>query len=89
MKAVTIAITLLVLGSTHARAEQYETYAFGDSEAEACRQVKSDLNDQAILQCRMNGGAFDTADYGPCRTTETERGRFKVFRSVEFSCKPI
>jgi len=88
MKATGLTIALLILGVNPVQAEHYETYAFGDTEAQACEQVKSDLRDQAILQCGMNGGSFDKADYGKCRRTAFARGRYKVVSSVEFSCKP-
>jgi hypothetical protein len=88
MKATGLAAALLLFGVQPALAGHYETYAFGDTEAEACDQVKSDLRDQAILQCRMNGAVFDKADYGACRKTQFEHGRYKVVRSVEFTCKP-
>ena len=50
-------------------------------------KAKSDLNDQAILQCRMNGGLLVKADVGACRMTESSRARYKVLRSVEFACR--
>lgn len=79
---------MLLFGMNPAQAEHYETYAFGDTEEEACQQVKSDLQDQAILQCGMNGEAFGTAKYGECRRVEFARDRYKVVRSVEFFCEP-
>jgi hypothetical protein len=88
MKQLGLTIVLFLLGVKYALADQYETYAFGDSEAEACEQVKSDLKDQAILTCRMNGGLFEKADYGKCRITESSGSRYKAVRSVQFSCKP-
>ena len=88
MKELGLTIVLLVLGMTYVQADSYETYAFGDTEEEACEQVESDLKDQAILQCRMNGGLFEKADYGECRITESSGTRYKAVRSVEFTCMP-
>ena len=88
MKELGLTIALLMLAVTYAQADHYETYAFGDTASEACEQAKSDLNDQAILQCRMNGGLLVKADVGDCRMTESSSARYKVLRSVEFSCRP-
>lgn len=88
MKMTVQAIALIAFAAGAAQAGQYETYAFGDSKEEACEQVKSDLRDQAILECKLNGRAFDKAEYGECRQTEFARGRYTVERSVEFTCKP-
>jgi len=87
MKALGLTIAVWVLGVTYVQADSYETYAFGDTEAEACEQVKSDLKDRAILQCRMNGGSFDKADYGECRIEDSSGSRYKAVSAVEFSCK--
>ena len=87
MKELGLTIALLVLAVTCAQADSYETYAFGDTEAEACEKAKSDLNDQAILQCRMNGGLLEKADVGDCRMTESSSARYKVLRAVEFACR--
>jgi hypothetical protein len=87
MKVLGLTIVLLLVGMKSAQAEHYETYAFGDSEVEACVQVKSQLTDWAILKCRMNGGLFEKADYGECRATKNSRGRYEAVRSVEYSCK--
>lgn len=87
MKELGLTIALSVLAVTYAQAESYETYAFGDTESEACEKAKSDLNDQAILQCRMNGGLLAKADVGACRMTESSSARYKVLRSVEFACR--
>lgn len=88
MKLSGLTIALLMFGVNDARAENYETYAFGDNVKEACEQVQSDLRDQAILQCRMNGAVFDKANYGNCQTAKTSHGRYKAVRSVKFTCKP-
>ena len=87
MKELGLTIALLVLAVTWAQADSYETYAFGDTEAEACEKAKSDLNDQAILQCRMNGGVLVKAGVGDCRLTESSGARYQVLRSVEFACR--
>ena len=87
MKALALMIALWVLAVPYAQADSYETYAFGDTESEACEQVKSDLKDQAILQCRMNDGFLINADFGNCRITESNSARYEVLRSVEFSCR--
>lgn len=87
MKVLGLTIALLLLGMNSAQAERSETYAFGDTEAEACDQVKSELTDQAILKCRMNGGWFEKAEYGECRATKSDRGRYEAVRYIEFSCK--
>jgi len=87
MKELRLTIALLVLAVTYAQADSYETYAFGDTASEACEQVKSDLNDQAILQCRMNGGSLVKAEFGECRMTESSNARYEVLRSVEFTCR--
>ena len=87
MKELVLTIALLVLEVTYAQADSYETYAFGYTESEACEQAKSDLNDQAILQCRMNGGILVKADVGECRMTESSNARYEVLRSVEFTCR--
>ena len=87
MKVLGLTIALLLVGMKSAQAERYETYAFGDTEVEACDQVKSELTDWAILKCRMNGGLFEKADYGECRATKNSRGRYEAVSSIEFSCK--
>ena len=87
MKQLGVTIAFLVLASTCARADSYETYAFGNTEAEACEQVKSDLKDQAILQCRMNGGSLLKAHFGRCLAAKSSGARYKATRSVEFSCR--
>ena len=87
MKGLRLTIALLVLAVTYAQADSYETYAFGGTESEACEQVKSDLNDQAILQCRMNGGSLVKAVFGECRMTASSSARYEVLRSVEFTCR--
>lgn len=87
MKALGLTIALLVLAVTCAQADSYETYAFGDTESEACEKAKSDLNDQAILQCRMNGGLLVKADVGDCRLAKSSGARYQVLRSVEFACR--
>ena len=87
MKTLGLTIALLLVGMNSAQAERYETYAFGDAEVEACDQVKSELTDRAILKCRMNGGLFEKADYGKCRATKNDRGRYEAVSSIEFSCK--
>ena len=86
-KRAELTIALSVLAVTSAQADSYETYAFGDTETAACESVKSDLKDQAILQCRMKGGSLDKAEFGACGKTGVSRGRHKVTGSVEFSCK--
>ena len=88
MKRLGFSIALLVVGVTIVQAGDYETYAFGDTEAEACEQVKSDLQDQAILQCRMSGGSFEKAEYGECRIKKSPNTRYQAVRSVVFSCQP-
>jgi len=87
MKALGLTFVLLLVVMKSAQAERYETYAFGDTEAEACDQVKSDLTDRAILKCRMNGGWSEKVGYGECRTTKNSRGRYEAVRSIEFSCE--
>jgi hypothetical protein len=87
MKALALTIALWVLAVTQARAESYETYAFGDNETDACEQAKTDLTDQAILQCRMSGGALKNADIGDCQVTASSNSRYKAVRSVKFSCQ--
>lgn len=87
MKMFAFTIALLILGVKSAQAEHSETYAFGDTEADACEKVKSELNDQAILKCRMNGAWLDKADYSECRTTKSAENRYKAENSLEFSCK--
>jgi len=87
MKELGLTMALLVFAVTYTQAESYETYAFGDTEPEACEKAKSDLNDQAILQCRMNGGLLVKADVGDCRRTKYSSARYKVLRSVEFACR--
>ena len=87
MKQLALTITLLVLAVNCVQADSYETYAFGYTETEACEQAKSDLNDQAILQCRLNGGLLVKAEVGDCRKTESTNSRYKVLRSVEFTCR--
>ncbi|MEN8762876.1 MAG: hypothetical protein ABF290_10610 [Thiogranum sp.] len=88
MKELGLTIALLVLAMSYAQADSYETYAFGDTASEACEKAKSDLNDQAILQCRMNGGSLAKADVRDCRMTKPSSARYKVLRAVEFVCKP-
>ena len=87
MKELGLTIALSVLAVTYAQAETYETYAFGDTESEACEKAKSDLNDQAILQCRMNGGSLVKADVRDCRMTKSSSARYKALRAIEFVCR--
>ena len=87
MKAFGLTLALWVLAATYAQADSYETYAFGDSESEACKQVKSDLKDQAILKCRMNDDLLEKVMIGDCRIAESSNTRHKALGSVKFSCK--
>jgi len=87
MKVLGLTFVLLLVGMKSAQAERYETYAFGDTEVEACDQVKSELADWAILKCRTNGGWSEKADYGECHTTKNSRGRYEAVKSIEFSCE--
>ena len=87
MKELGLMIASLVLAVSYAQAGSYETYAFGNTDKEACEQVKSDLKDHAILQCRMNGGSLVKTDFGECRVTASSGTRRKATGSVDFSCK--
>jgi hypothetical protein len=87
MRELALTIALLAFAVTCVRADSYETYAFGYTESEACEQARIDLNDQARLQCRLNGGLLVKADVGDCRKAESTSARYKVLRSVEFTCK--